>query len=107
MRPVWLCPLRTTREWPSYPLRPGEIYVNAGFWGTVEVPAGSPPGAVNRAVEERVHALGGHKSLYSEAFYDKATFDELYGGKNLDVVRDRYDPQGRLHTLFQKAVGNS
>ncbi len=107
MRPVWLCPLRTTREWPSYPLRPGEIYVNAGFWGTVEVPAGSPPGAVNRAVEERVHALGGHKSLYSEAFYDQATFDDLYGGKNLDVVRDRYDPQGRLHTLFQKVVGNS
>ncbi len=33
MRPVWLCPLRSTREWPSYPLRPGATYVNVGLLG--------------------------------------------------------------------------
>ena len=107
MRPVWLCPLRTTRPWPLYPLSPGETYVNVGFWGQVEVPADSPPGAVNRRIEDQVHALGGHKSLYSEAFYDEKTFHDLYGGDVLDAVRDRYDPQGRLSTLYEKAVRNS
>ena len=107
MRPVWLCPLRTTRAWPTYPLSPGETYVNVGFWGQVEVPADSPPGMVNRRIEERVHALGGHKSLYSEAFYDEETFDQMYGGKVLSAVRDRYDPDGRLSTLYEKAVRNS
>jgi FAD/FMN-containing dehydrogenase len=107
MRPVWLCPLRTTRAWPTYPLSPGETYVNVGFWGQVEVPAGSPPGMVNRRIEERVHALGGHKSLYSEAFYDEETFDQMYGGDVLAAVRSRYDPDSRLSTLYEKAVRNS
>ncbi|EFQ83264.1 FAD binding domain protein [Aeromicrobium marinum DSM 15272] len=107
MRPVWLCPLRTTRAWPTYPLTPGEVYVNLGFWGTVEVPADAPAGLVNRRIEAEVHRLGGHKSLYSEAFYDRETFDGLYGAEHLDAVRRRYDPAGRLSTLYDKAVGNS
>jgi FAD/FMN-containing dehydrogenase len=107
MRPVWLCPLATTRAWPVYPLEPGAIYVNAGFWGTVEVPADSPPGLVNRKIEDAVHAMGGHKSLYSEAFYDQETFDQMYGGEVLAAVRSRYDPDSRLSTLYQKAVRNS
>ena len=107
MRPVWLCPLQTTRPWPVYPLEPGEIYVNIGFWGTVEVPADAPAGLVNRTIEEAVHAMGGHKSLYSEAFYDRTTFDQMYGGAVLATVRRRYDPDGRLSTLYEKAVRNS
>ena len=107
MRPVWLCPLRTTRRWPAYPLEPGETYVNIGFWGTVEVPADAPAGFVNRKVETAVHAMGGHKSLYSEAFYDQETFDQMYGGQVLAAARGRYDPEGRLSTLYEKAVRNS
>ncbi len=107
MRPVWLCPLRATRTWPIYPLRPGETYVNVGFWGAVEVPPDSPPGLLNRRIEEKVHSLGGHKSLYSEAFYDQETFDQLYGGDVLAAVRARYDPNARLSTLYEKAVRNT
>ena len=107
MRPVWLCPLRTTRAWPVYPLEPTDVYVNVGFWGTVEVPAEAPAGLVNRRIEDAVHGMGGHKSLYSEAFYDQATFDQMYGGDVLAAVRTRYDPDSRLSTLFEKAVKNS
>ncbi|MGZ5409562.1 MAG: FAD-binding protein, partial [Aeromicrobium sp.] len=106
MRPVWLCPLQAQRSWPLYPLAVGETYVNVGFWGTVEVPAGSPDGAVNRRIESKVSALGGHKSLYSEAFYDRITFDRMYGGDTLAIVRKRYDPNGRLTDLYDKAVRN-
>ncbi|WP_293783397.1 FAD-binding oxidoreductase [uncultured Aeromicrobium sp.] len=107
MRPVWLCPLRTARAWPTYPLEPGRLYVNAGFWGTVVVPADTPPGTVNRRIEEAVHRLGGHKSLYSEAFYDRPTFDSLYDTARLDRLRRQYDPDERLSTLYDKAVRNS
>ena len=68
---------------------PGEVYVNVGFWGTVVVPEDSEPGAVNRRIEAEVHRLGGHKSLYSEAFYDRETFDSLYDTAGLDRLRDR------------------
>jgi FAD/FMN-containing dehydrogenase len=104
MRPVWLCPLVARQKWPSYPLEPGEVYVNVGFWGTVHVGPDAPDGPKNRAIEEKVHDLGGHKSLYSEAFYDRKTFDDLYDGANLAAVKAKYDPQDRLTSLYEKAV---
>ena len=104
MRPVWLCPLVAERKWPSYPLEPGKVYVNAGFWGTVHVGPEAVDAPKNRAIEARVHELGGHKSLYSEAFYDRATFDALYDGDNLAAVKRRYDPDDRLTSLYDKAV---
>lgn len=104
MTPVWICPLVARRDWPAYPLEPGRTYVNVGFWGTVHVGPQAPEGPVNRAVEERVHELGGHKSLYSEAFYDRATFDRLYGGAALAAVKATHDPDDRLTSLYDKAV---
>jgi len=104
MRPVWLCPLIARQKWPTYPLAPGQIYVNVGFWGNVPVGPDAPNAPLNRAVEAKVHELGGHKSLYSEAFYDRTTFDQLYDGANLAQVKGRFDPEDRLTTLYDKAV---
>jgi FAD/FMN-containing dehydrogenase len=106
MRPVWLCPLVSTTPggWPSYPLEPCRTYVNAGFWGTVHVGPDAPSAPRNRAIEAKVHALDGHKSLYSDSFYDKDTFDRLYDGANLAAVKQRYDPDDRFISLYQKAV---
>jgi FAD/FMN-containing dehydrogenase len=109
MRPVWLCPLVspgtvTGAAWPSYPLQPRTTYVNIGFWGTVHVGPDAPDAPVNRAIEAKVHDLDGHKSLYSEAFYDRETFDRLYGGDNLAALKATYDPDDRFLTLYDKAV---
>jgi FAD/FMN-containing dehydrogenase len=112
MRPVWLCPLRlreasgpqSARRWPSYPLEPGTTYVNVGFWGTVPIAPGAADGDVNRAVEAEVGALGGHKSLYSDAYYERQEFDRLYDGANLARVKANYDPGNRLTGLYEKAV---
>ncbi|WP_340540324.1 FAD-binding oxidoreductase [Nocardioides sp. GXZ039] len=104
MRPVWLCPLVARRAWPTYPLRAGEVYVNAGFWGTVHVGPDAVEAPRNRAIEAEVHRLGGHKSLYSEAFYDQDTFDALYDGAHLAAVKKRYDPDHRLTSLYDKTV---
>lgn len=106
MRPVWLCPLRLRddRGWSTYPLEPGATYVNVGFWGAVAVGPEAPHAPTNRAIEAKVQELGGHKSLYSEAFYDRATFDRLYNGAHLAEVKRRHDPDGRLTTLYDKAV---
>ena len=104
MRPVWLCPLVARRDWPTYPLEPGATYVNVGFWGTVHVGPEATDGPRNRAIEAEVHRLGGHKSLYSEAFYDRETFDQLYDGAHLAEVKRRHDPDDRLTSLYDKAV---
>jgi FAD/FMN-containing dehydrogenase len=104
MRPVWLCPLVATRSWPLYPLQAGEPYVNVGFWGTVHVGPDAANSPRNRAIEAKVHELDGHKSLYSDAYYDEPTFAALYNTGHLDRVRERFDPQGRLTNLYDKAV---
>jgi FAD/FMN-containing dehydrogenase len=109
MRPVWLCPLVSPgtvagEAWPSYPLGPRTTYVNIGFWGTVHVGPDAPDAPLNRAIEATVHELDGHKSLYSEAFYDRETFDALYGGANLAALKAIYDPDDRFLTLYDKAV---
>jgi FAD/FMN-containing dehydrogenase len=104
MRPVWLCPLVAQQDWPSYPLEPGSTYVNVGFWGTVHVGPDAPDAPRNRAIEAKVHELDGHKSLYSDSFYDQTTFDRLYDGANLAAVKRRYDPDDRFPSLYEKAV---
>jgi FAD/FMN-containing dehydrogenase len=104
IEPIWLCPVRSRDQWPLYPLRPGETYVNVGFWSSVPRDEGGDPGATNRLVEEQVTALEGHKSLYSDAYYDQAQFWRLYGGAAYAELKRRYDPDSRLLDLYSKAV---
>jgi FAD/FMN-containing dehydrogenase len=106
MSPVWMCPLRLRgdRVWPLYPLQPGEVYVNFGFWGTVPLPTGKADGYYNRMIEEEVSALGGHKSLYSSAFYSEEEFRTRYNGVVYDKLKTEYDGGGRLLGLYDKCV---
>jgi FAD/FMN-containing dehydrogenase len=102
--PIWLCPLRLRDQdgWPLYPIRPGSTYVNVGFWSSV--PIGDSDGATNRLIEAKVSSLDGHKSLYSDSFYSRDEFDELYGGETYKTVKKTYDPDSRLLDLYAKAV---
>ncbi len=115
IEPIWLCPIRLRdlppgastdpgRPWPLYPLAERETYVNVGFWSSVPIRPGAPPGAANRVIEETVTAYHGHKSLYSDAYYDEPEFWRLYGGEAYAALRERYDPGSRLLDLYSKAV---
>jgi FAD/FMN-containing dehydrogenase len=106
MSPVWLCPLRLRSQaaWPLYPLAPGEVYVNFGFWGTVPLPAGRGDGYHNRLIEDEVAALGGHKGLYSTSFYTEEQFWASYNGPAYAALKRAYDPDGRLAGLYEKCV---
>jgi FAD/FMN-containing dehydrogenase len=106
IEPIWLCPLRlrSDQPWTLYPLHPGETYVNVGFWSSVPSDPASGPGATNRRIEHEVTALRGHKSLYSESFYDEEEFRRLYGGDEYPALKQRWDPDGRLPDLYAKAV---
>jgi len=109
MSPVWLCPLRlrSDRQWPLYPLAPGEVYVNFGFWGNVALPQGAGDGYYNRQVEDKVTELGGHKGLYSTAYYSREEFWRLYNGPAYQELKREYDAQGRLADLYDKCVGGA
>jgi FAD/FMN-containing dehydrogenase len=108
IEPIWLCPLRlrdhsnSPPAWPLYPIQPDRTYVNIGFWSSV--PTGATEGATNRMIEAKVSELDGHKSLYSDSFYTRDEFEELYGGETYNTVKKTYDPDSRLLDLYAKAV---
>jgi FAD/FMN-containing dehydrogenase len=104
IEPIWLCPLRLRDDegWPLYPLRPRQTYVNVGFWSTV--PSGSTEGETNQLIERTVSELDGHKALYSDSYYSRDEFGELYGGETYRAVKQKHDPDSRLLDLYAKAV---
>ncbi|WP_017594363.1 FAD-binding oxidoreductase [Nocardiopsis potens] len=121
LSPIWMCPMRLRDRpegaaapgagedgpaWPLYPLERDRLYVNFGFWGMVPMTRGQRRHHHNRLVEEEVSRLGGHKSLYSDAYYTEDEFWRLYNGDGYRALKDAYDPQGRLLDLYAKCVSS-
>ena len=117
IEPIWLCPLRlppartghaatmpTEPTWPLYPIPPEQTYVNVGFWSSVPRQPGEPEGATNRLIEAQVTELGGHKSLYSDAYYSPEEFAAALRRRNVCQAKGDYDPESRLLNLYDKAV---
>ena len=106
------CACRSIRQdgprhptWPLYPIPPEKTYVNVGFWSVVPIKPGAPEGATNRLIEDKVSELGGHKSLYSDAFYSRGGFRGAVRRRTSTTrSSQRYDPDSRLLNLYEKAV---
>ena len=106
IKPVWICPTRpaSADRYPTYDLDIGQLYVNFGFWDVLPLPAGQEEGFFNSQVEQWVDRLSGRKGLYSTVFYDEKTFWRHYDGANYQMLKKKYDPQGKLKDLYEKTV---
>jgi FAD/FMN-containing dehydrogenase len=104
--PIWICPIRSPdkRAFTLYPLDPSTLYVNFGFWDVIRSNKTQLPGHFNRLIERKVAELGGIKSLYSDSYYSRPEFDAIYGAQAYRALKSRYDPQQRLHDLYDKCV---
>ena len=105
--PVWTCPVRGSAgadRFCLYPLRPGALYVNFGFWDVVRTSGEHSDGYFNRLVEHEVEALDGIKSLYSDSYYPRDRFWQNYGGDAYRALKARYDPDGKFPDLYEKCV---
>ncbi|MBP2327916.1 FAD/FMN-containing dehydrogenase [Kibdelosporangium banguiense] len=104
LKPVWLCPMRVRREMSLYPMQPGQLWVSVGFWGPVTLRAGQAPDHHNRLIEREIAALHGLKPLYSTTHYDEDEFWQHYRGDAYWKLKDVYDPDRRLPSLYEKCV---
>ncbi len=105
IKPVWICPVAAydpSVSYPLYPMIPRTLYVNFGFWDAVSTD--HEEGYFNRKVEAKVRELGGKKSLYSNSFYSRKEFWELYDEPAYRKLKARYDPTGKLKDLYEKCV---
>ncbi|CAJ2506770.1 Uu.00g079560.m01.CDS01 [Anthostomella pinea] len=107
--PMWLCPIRVRRDAPNSnhglhaafadPSRP-EFVLNFGVWGP-------GPGQYselvrqNRAIEQKVHELGGNKTLYAQAYYTEDEFWESYNRPAYEAARAKYHAS-HLPSVYDK-----
>jgi len=104
--PQWICPIGPQADagrFVLYPLR-AEPYLNFGFWDVKRTREAHPPGHFNRMIEERVTALGGIKSLYSDSYFPEDEFAQLYGGEAYARLKKKYDPGGAFPGVYEKCV---
>ena len=91
--------------WPLYPLEPGELYVNFGFWGMVAAAPGQFDGYYNRLIE---HAGRTSSTGTSRSTPRRSTPGRSSGGSTTATaywpVKRAYDPGGRLLDLYDKCV---
>jgi len=107
IRPIWICPTRPSSpqaRFDLYPLDPGTLYINFGFWDVVRTREAHPPGHFNQLIEAKVTELGGIKSLYSASFFDRDELESIYGGDTYRALKRKYDPDGRFKDLYEKCV---
>jgi FAD/FMN-containing dehydrogenase len=102
--PQWVCPIGgASRRFTLYPIE-HDWYVNFGFWDVKRTRDAHPPGHFNRLIEDKVSALGGIKSLYSDSYFAEDDFRRRYGGEAYDALKGKYDPTGAFPRLYDKCV---
>jgi FAD/FMN-containing dehydrogenase len=103
--PIWICPFRSydpSVTYDLYALDPKKLYINFGFWDTV--PSTQPDGYYNKKIEAKALALHGKKGLYSTAYYDEATFWQIYNRPAYEALKSKYDPGRCFKDLYEKTV---
>jgi FAD/FMN-containing dehydrogenase len=105
--PVWICPTRARDKqarFDLYRMDPQKLYVNFGFWDVIRGRKKLPPGHFNRQVEQKVMAMQGMKSLYSDSYFSPEQFWEIYNRPAYERLKKKYDPGGTLKDLYRKCV---
>ena len=105
IKPVWICPVAAydpSVSYPLYPMNPRTLYVNFGFWDAIRTD--HEEGYFNKKIEAKVRELDGKKSLYSNSFYSRDDFWQLYDETSYRTLKARYDPTGKLKDLYEKCV---
>ncbi len=105
--PVWICPTRAydrNAKFDLYRMDPEKLYVNFGFWDVIRGSRKLPPGYYNRRIEEKVMALAGMKSLYSDSYFTRDQFWQIYNKAAYDRLKMKYDRDGALKDIYRKCV---
>lgn len=95
--PVWLCPLKLRRDSPDsahglhseFGNQSVPDMLNFGVWGPISFDRRETV-RVNRALENKVHELGGKKWLYAQAYYTEDEFWAHYDRASYDALRAKY-----------------
>lgn len=107
IRPCWVCPVvprPSSAPWTLYPMAPGAMHLNFGFWESVPTREELPRDHHNRLLEKETVRLGGRKSLYSSVHFPEDEFWQIHDRESYGKLKAKYDPSGRFLDLWNKVV---
>jgi FAD/FMN-containing dehydrogenase len=101
--PMWIVPYRVPSPYPwlTERFRGADQYVDFAVYG---LPNDRPGIDLSEALERRVHAHGGIKTLISENHYDEASFWQVYDRDRYAAIKRAMDPRGIFRDVFDKMV---
>ena len=99
-------PIVTPRTPTNYPIRANTLYLNVGCYCSARKPRDEIDYYYTRILDQKCFELGGIKMLYSSSFLEQDEFDSYYNGAIYSTLKEKYDPDGRAPTLYEKAVQN-
>lgn len=101
----WIATPIIPQSSPSlYPVTKHKLYFNLGCYCYITRPKGQEKFHSTKQLDAKCYLLGGIKMLYSSTFLDQASFANIYNGKTYHALKQKYDPQGNMPTLFAKTV---
>jgi len=101
----WIAtPVRATRAATLYPVAPGKLYFNLGCYCQVRKRPDRGDYYYTKVIDRKCFDLGGLKMLYSSTFLEADEFDRIYNGAAYAALKAKYDPDGKLKTLYEKCV---
>ena len=105
IKPVWVCPVTAydpSVSYSLYSMNPRKLYVNFGFWDVVKTD--HEEGYFNKAIEAKVRELDGKNPSIRIRSTPREEFGELYNEARLPQLKTRYDPTGKLISLYEKCI---
>jgi len=105
VQPLWMCPIYAYDDqahFNFFDLPKNKLLINFGFWQAV--PQKHHDGYYNQKIEQQVEALSGHKSLYSNVYYDEEKFWTIYDKALYDRLKQKYDSKYSLKNLYDKVT---
>ncbi len=106
--PIWLCPVKESKELNRYPLNPsqGKFVVDIGFYSSKKLAKDMSDNYYNNLIEKKLIKLDAVKGLYSTSFYTWNDFWKIYDGKSYFSVKKKYDSENVFPNLYEKVAGN-
>lgn len=105
---LWCVPYKRVRdyEWLTESFWRGvndELFVDIAIYGMEQ-----PPGRnAYRMIEEKLHELGGIKTLISHNYYTPEEFWQTWNRETYDAVKRRTDPANVFRDLYTKTCGTA
>lgn len=108
--PIWVCPIldpSSEKKYPLWKFSEGKLACDIGIFGSKSSKTTFEKGYFNRQLESATEKQNGRKSLYSRSYFSQDDFERIYyGGDAYSKLKEKYDPDNRFPTLYEKCVLN-